>query len=463
MSKPEIPLGEARSEAPSVQDYLDRETREVPAYLRDNPYTYLGSEDLSTKRWYDRDFFESEMKKMWPRVWQMACVEEEVEEPGDYVVYEIGDWSFIIVRGSDGELRAFYNSCLHRATKLCDSESGHTDSFRCPFHGWVHSIDGKVTEIPCEWDFGHITENKRQMPQVRVDTWQGLVFINMDDNAPDLGDYIGDLSAAFERYPMRSKYKAAHAQKPIPCNWKIVMEQFIESYHVIATHPEGLPYIGDANAQYNIWPGRDHISRMHTLHSVSSPHVEGQYNQQQMIDIITSVSDKAGTGEKKVTLPEGMTTRQFLAEERRKLMKEQASLDCSEFTDAEMVDTIHYLIFPNIVVWTAFGSPIIYRFRPDGNDPERSLMDIIFMVPFDTSKPRPPHADIDHLSMEDSWCEAKALGRLGWVFDQDVSNAPLVQAGVKASGKRAVSLANYQEIRIRHLHKTLDKYLNDEI
>ncbi|MCK9467871.1 MAG: Rieske 2Fe-2S domain-containing protein [Porticoccaceae bacterium] len=455
-------LGQRRSEAPSVQDYLDREKRQVPTYLRDNAYTYQGSEDLPAERWYSREFYDSEIKHVWPRTWQLVCVEEELAQPGDYVVYDIVHWSFIVVRRSDGTLGAYYNSCMHRATRLCDAAAGHATEFRCPFHGWVHSIDGYVSEITCEWDFDHLDEQARQMPRAQVDTWQGLVFINMDPAAPSLREYIGNLDDAFARYPLTSKRKSAHVQKPLPCNWKIALEQFIEAYHVIATHPEGLPYIGDANAQYNIWPDNDHVSRMHTLHSVASPHVGDRYSEQEKLDIITDISDKAGTQKRRIVLPEGMSTREFLAEERRRLLKEEYGLDCSELTDAEMLDTIHYFIFPNIVVWTAYGSPIIYRFRPHMDDPRRSVMDVMFMTPFDTSKPRPPSAEIDYLSAESSWTEAKSLGRMGWVFDQDTSNAPLVQAGVMASGKRAVSLGNYQEARIRHFHHTLDKYINNE-
>ena len=450
-------LGKARAPGDSVQDYLDRETRPVPAYLRDNSYAYLGSQDLPVERWISRDFHEQEMSKVWPRVWQFACVADEIGNPGDYVVYDIGHHSFIVVRQTDGTLKALYNSCMHRATKLAIGQ-GSASVFRCPFHGWVHSRAGQVTAIPCQWDFPHIGEAERKMPEARADIWQNLVFITMDPHAPPLADYIGDLDPAFERYPLTGKYKSAHVSKVIKANWKIGLEQFIESYHVLATHPEGLPYIGDANAQYNIWPDQPHVSRMHVLHSVSSPHVSGQYSQQEMMDVITSISDKAGTGNTRIEVPDGMTTRQILGQQRRKLLTD-LGLDVESITDAEMIDTIHYFIFPNTVVWTAYGSPIVYRFRPNGDDHESHIMDIIFLAPYDRRQPKPEPLPNVHLDSETSWSAAPALGRLGWVFDQDVANAPLVQAGLKASGKHAVSLANYQEIRIRHYHATLDTYL----
>lgn len=452
------PFGAARSPGEGVQDYLDREMRPVPDYLRDDSYVYMGSQDLPVERWTSRDFHDREMSKLWPRVWQMACLADDIPQAGDYVTYDIGDHSFIVVRQDDGSIKALYNSCLHRATRLA-SGHGNAASFRCPYHGWVHSRAGRVTGIPCQWDFPHIGEEQRKMPEARVDIWQSLVFLTIDPHAPSLADYIGDIEPAFDRYPLSTKYKSAHISKIIRANWKVGLEQFIESYHVLATHPEGLPYLGDANAQYNIWPDKPHVSRMHTLHSVSSPHVAGRYSEQDMMDIITSISDKAGTSDGKIIVPEGSTTRQVLGEQRRAMLRD-LGLEVDHLTDAEMIDTIHYFIFPNIVVWTAYGSPIIYRFRPNGDEHETHIMEIIFLSPYDHRKPKPEPMPIVHLDENQSWTEAPALGRLGWVFDQDVANAPLVQAGLKASGKKAVSFANYQEIRLRHYHATLDTYLD---
>ena len=103
--KLEEKLGEARQPGASVQDYLDRETRPVPAYLRDNPYQYLGSEDLPVGRWIDRSFHDLEMKHVWPRVWQLACMIDDIPDVGDYVTYDIGNHSFIVTRQRDGGIR----------------------------------------------------------------------------------------------------------------------------------------------------------------------------------------------------------------------------------------------------------------------------------------------------------------------------------------------------------------------
>src|SRR3546814_7711961 len=136
-----------RSPGEGVQDYLDRETRPVPDYLRDDSYSYMGSQDLPVERWISREFHDKEMSKLWPRVWQMACLADDIPETGDYVTYDIGDHSFIVIRQDDGSVKALYNSCLHRATRLASGD-GNAASFRCPYHGWVHSRAGRVTGIP---------------------------------------------------------------------------------------------------------------------------------------------------------------------------------------------------------------------------------------------------------------------------------------------------------------------------
>jgi len=450
-----------RQEGASVQDWLDRETRPVPAYLRDVSAPAMATIDLPVERWISRAAHEHEMAHMWTRTWQFACLESELANPGDFVVYDIGTHSFVVTRDENRHLHAFHNSCVHRGTRLADGQ-GHASTMRCPFHGWIYGLNGRLTGLPCEWDFRHLPASERKLREVRADVWQGLVFLNIDPDAPSLADYLGGIDQAFERYPLTGKYKAAHIKKQVACNWKVVLEQFIESYHVMATHPEGMPFLSDANAQYDIWPDRDHVSRMHVLHSVSSPHLGGRYSEQDIMDVVTAKSDKAGAGADRVVVPEGTTARAVLAETRRAMMA-TAGIDCSAFTDAEMLDTIHYFIFPNIVVWTALGSPMFYRFRPNGDDHETSIMEILFMLPHDPDKPAPPPALPQDLGTTGQWSDAPALGQMGWIFDQDTDNSPRIQAGMKASGKGYVTLANYQESRIRHFHQTLDKYLLQQV
>ena len=173
--------GAARCEGLSYQDLLDNETIEVPAYLRENTNPYMGDEDISVDRWISQEFHELEKQKLWPKVWQMTCREEDIPEVGDHHVYEIVDQSIIVTRTGENEIKAFINSCLHRGRILRDCD-GHAEEFVCPFHGATWDINGEFKGIPCKWDFSHLDQKDMSLPQVKVDTWGGFVFINFDEN-----------------------------------------------------------------------------------------------------------------------------------------------------------------------------------------------------------------------------------------------------------------------------------------
>ena len=98
--------GEARCPGISVQDLMDRDSRTVPAYLREHSYAFLGDEDIPFARYTSRDWFDKEIEHMWPRTWQWACREEHLPAPGDYYVYDVGPYSVIVLRDSSGAIRA---------------------------------------------------------------------------------------------------------------------------------------------------------------------------------------------------------------------------------------------------------------------------------------------------------------------------------------------------------------------
>ncbi|MGH3633064.1 MAG: aromatic ring-hydroxylating oxygenase subunit alpha, partial [Mycobacterium sp.] len=133
----------ARSEGPSTQDYLDKDTREVPESLRYNRNDQLDPTDIPIERYLSPDYARLEMERMWYRVWQMACHERDIPEPGDHVIYEIGDRSYIVIRTETGRIRAFVNACLHRA-RLLRERGGNVPELRCSFHGFTYNLDGSL-------------------------------------------------------------------------------------------------------------------------------------------------------------------------------------------------------------------------------------------------------------------------------------------------------------------------------
>jgi phenylpropionate dioxygenase-like ring-hydroxylating dioxygenase large terminal subunit len=439
---------------PSIQEYLDRESVPVPGALREEAFQDLGSEDLAVERYFDRGFYEQELERMWTRVWQMACREEEIPQVGDHLVYEIGRTSILVVRSAPDRIQAFYNACLHRGRQL-RTRAGNASELRCPFHGFSWSLDGSFKELPCAWDFPQLDPANFRLPELRVDTWGGFVFVNMDAEAEPLADYLGDIPRHFAAWDFENRFKAIHVGQVIAVNWKACAEAFLESFHVQATHPQIMPSTADINTQYDI-PESPHWNRMITAMGVPSPYLGDDYPEQQIID------KYAGSGAEGTVSP-GQTARQVMAEQARAMWGGMSGRDYSSATDSEMLDAIQYFVFPNFFPWGGYSQNIIYRFRPAENDPEKTFMEVMMLLPCPAEGPRPPPCELHLLDPDEKWTDAPELGPLGPVFVQDMGNLPYVQKGLRSTRKPGVTLARYQESRIRQLHHTLDRYLEGDL
>ena len=225
----------------SPQDFLDRDSRPVPAVMRKQSIDpTLGSEEVAREKYVTTSFHDEEMAKLWSRVWQMACHSDEIPAVGDSTVYEIGDWSIIVVRVGEEAFKAFHNSCLHRGTRLCNA-AGNYREFRCPFHAWTWHIDGRLKNIPSQWDFPQLEGADVSLPEVQVDTWGGFVFVNFDPDAPPLAEHLGGLPTHYDRWPLEDRPAVMWVRKEVDCNWKAGIESFIEGYHVSARTPRRFP------------------------------------------------------------------------------------------------------------------------------------------------------------------------------------------------------------------------------
>jgi phenylpropionate dioxygenase-like ring-hydroxylating dioxygenase large terminal subunit len=176
---------EPRCPGMSYTNMLEADTRTPPDYLFEETVADMGDDPISVDPYISEEFARLEREKLWPNVWLFAAREDELPEPGDTVVFEINQKSFLITRQRDGSVKALYNVCLHRGRKL-RTESGTTTQFRCPFHGFTWKIDGSLKEIPCEWDFEHLKNKDMSLPEARVELWQGFVMITENYDLPDL-------------------------------------------------------------------------------------------------------------------------------------------------------------------------------------------------------------------------------------------------------------------------------------
>lgn len=453
-------------ESPTISELLASDSRPVNPILLEDGNDYLGDNEqvVDTDRFYSREFQKLEDERMWSRVWQVACREEQIPNVGDYVLYEIAGKSLIIVRSKADEIRAYFNACLHRGRTLCERD-GNARNFRCKFHGWMYSsVDGKLAPVPSAWDFGHIKREDYRLPQAKVGRWGGFVFINLDSNSISLEDYIKDIPEQFALWNMEDRFLAAHVGQVIRANWKVAVEAFLENYHVMATHTQVLSYVGDANAQYSVHKDRPHYSRLVFALGIPSPHVAAHTTEDQIISGLDSAPGRRESLNIPRPLPPGKTLRQCAGDSvRASLAAMTGDEGFAQVSDTEVLDGWVYTLFPNFTLWGGYGN-LCYRFRPWNNDPEMSLMEIMVLPPAPKNGPRPPAVKMTLLGPDQNFEDAPELGSAGPFFNQDLFNMAWMQKGMRSLMTHRVTLANYQESQIRHFHRTLDMYVyGDEL
>lgn len=454
--------GEARCpDAPSTQEIIATDKVPAPDWVRSESYEFLGDEDIPTQRYIDPAFAQKELNTLWKKTWQFACREEHIPEAGDYYVYDLEHFSFIITRVTETEIKAYYNACLHRGTKLrASGTEGCASEFRCPFHGWSWNIDGTNKNVMCDWDFPHVEKEKLCLPEAKVETLGGFVFINMDENAPTLAEYFGDEALGqFKKWNLEDRYIVAHVSKVIPANWKLTMEAFMEAYHVLETHPQVAPSNGDINSQYDTYG--DHVNRFISTLGVVSPHLYGRISEQDIIDQFT-VGDSSVLEGADRKLKDGESARQRMADMMRSMFEQATNTDLSSVSDSELLDCFSYTVFPNTFLFPGISLPMVYRFRPVKGDHRKCLYEVFFLRPVPKEGERPEPACQVHLEEHQSFTEAEGMDPgFGAILDQDTENLLLEQEGLEASAKQGLTLGNYQEIRIRHFEQTIDKYVKE--
>ncbi|GAB3287452.1 aromatic ring-hydroxylating oxygenase subunit alpha [Parahaliea aestuarii] len=454
--------GEARCPGASTREIIAADRGGAPAHILSESYRFLGNEDIPFTRYTSDAFFASEVEHMWMKTWQWACREEDIPEPGDYFVYDICERSVLVVRTSDGAIKAYPNACLHRGTQLKPSGScGSSQQLRCPFHGFTWTLEGQLKEVPCQWDFPHVTSDNFCLPELRVDTWGGFVFINFDQNAGSLQDFLGVIPEHFASWKLEDKFVAMHVRKLLPANWKACIEAFLESFHVLETHPQGVATVGDANTQYDLYG--DHVSRFVHLVGFPSPHIQEPRSEQQTLDALMAEGVVEGVYDdsSRLQVPKGGRAREVFADHLKKTLGEAFAKDFSALSVSETIDAIEYSLFPNTCLFPSLLFPMVYRFVPNGNDPDSTVFDLLYLQPLPDSGERPDPAEPVELGFDQSFHEVPGFDPgLATIYDQDTGNLIAQQRGFKSSMKAGETLGNYQEARVRQLHQTLDKYLN---
>jgi len=185
--------------------------------------------------------YEREIEHIFLRSWMPACSSKELPNPRDYVVWDRLRQSVVIVRQQDGTLAAWHNVCRHRGARLVE-KSGHCKfaKFKCPWHGFSYDLTGKCTGVPLRETFDERDlEGLRTVP-VRVAEWNGLVWVALHEEIPELREYLGDLWDELGYYHMENFEIRYRQSAELNANWKVVIDAFNETWHVPSTHQETL-------------------------------------------------------------------------------------------------------------------------------------------------------------------------------------------------------------------------------
>ena len=422
----------------------------------------VGDDGLVPKeRYTGREFAALEMERLWPRVWQVACREEELPNAGDFVEYAIGDQSILVVRGDDGTIHAFHNACMHRGTRLANGVGNLAGAIQCRYHGWRYDLTGALIGVPDREEFPDLPAGLRLGP-VRCDTWGGFVFVNMDSEAPPLLDFLDPIPKLLGPYRLEEMRFRSFQTVVLPANWKAVLDAFNEGYHVQGAHPQILPWTDDVAIAYEQYETHARYGRLEDSRRTLRPSPRLGMADEDVDEGAILAGLVAGLGgaflkEERAAVEElraaGLPPGTLLEAYQRRRMEllSARGFDVSDLTPDRMTSAEDVYWFPNLVGPIYPGSAILFRIRPNGLDPDSALKDIW------TLEWRPPGDDrpMPERRFYDDWT-AKDWGEIS---NQDYANLVQVQAGMRSRGFASLRLNQRQEGNILHMHRVIDRYL----
>ena len=198
---------------------------------------YRAARLLPRRVYHDPAIHDWEREQFLRRDWVIVGREAEAPQPGTYFTAELDDEPLLIIHGRDGELRAFYNVCRHRGTAVVEEPCGKAVRFQCPYHAWIYDLEGRLVRAKHTDDLEDFSFDDFGLNSVRLETWQGFVFVNLDPAAAPLAAQLGDLVERFERFDFAALRPARRITYDVAANWKFLAENYSECYHCPGLHP----------------------------------------------------------------------------------------------------------------------------------------------------------------------------------------------------------------------------------
>jgi Rieske 2Fe-2S family protein len=197
-----------------------------------------GALTLPAEYYVDVNYFKREMDALFGRMWICAGRTEQVERSGQFFVREVVGESLIVTRSPSADVRAFYNVCRHRGTKLCPEMTGvFAGSIQCPYHAWTYDLDGRLIGAPHMDEVPHFRKEEYPLHQVHADVWDGHIFLNLSSDPGALGGQLADLPAKFRPWQMEQLRLGHRIVYDVKANWKLLIQNYSECLHCPNLHP----------------------------------------------------------------------------------------------------------------------------------------------------------------------------------------------------------------------------------
>ena len=417
---------------------------------------------LTGERYFDKAFAKSEWDAVWAQSWLVLCRADQIPEPGDFLVEEFGAQSILAVRQDDGAIKAFHNVCVHRGNKLVWLREGSMPSFTCNYHSWKWAIDGACVDAQDPEDFADGSPcGRHRLSEVHCTEFASFIWINMAENPPSLSDFLGDLYPSLERYQFADMKMTQAITVRMPCNWKILQDNFRETYHIPTVHPIGLFVNEPDYLQARIENLANGHSLLQTPGSQPSRYLPGGklvIDDYLIKDLETWELDPGDFADQPLDI------RRAICAQKRELGARRGYKHYALMSDDQLTDTFLYSVFPN-TTFTCFADGMLFlRARPHATDPEKAEFDCFFFgsgaEDFFT-KQLTAAGGVAGQTRGD--VERKFVnfgeGSVGVILDDDAGIMEAQQRGMHSLGWKGADLAG-QEKRIAHYHQRIDQLID---
>lgn len=420
---------------------------------------------ISTERYTSLEWQERERRNVWLKTWQIVGRADELPKPGDWKVYSILDQSWIVVRGLDGKIRGFVNSCRHRGNALCQGK-GHSARFTCKYHMWTYATDGKLLAVARPDLVPDIDKAEHSLIEVPVDTFAGFVFLNPDQGAAPLAEYLTqDVIDGLAPYKLNEMIPVGmDVREELDCNWKVVMDAFSEGYHILGVHPELLSVI-DLEPKASLFG-------FFGDHSVAGSPFEVKNvencSMAQQVDAIRAlpgtfptVAEVLPTFEALVAphlqadgdyaFPAGVTVRTLLQQATRQTLVAKG-MDVSGLSDEQMSDSRGWFLFPNFFMTIRAGEATTIMMYPHpSGDPNKCIWHCTAYMWLPEAVRAQYRAELVEVKEKGSYPYFLAL-------QQDYDQMESQQRGLRNQGLSHLSLSQ-EEFNVARFHKVLDSHV----